>query len=628
VADRLSEKESIEWVAHASRQIQSGQAVAFTPQEISAVLRPVVCDLNMPGTTADASISQLWFFAEGRVGRTQAEMLKRLISSWPVQEAAELNYVGVYQPRSESGAYRSDPGIGHVTEELAELCRTRGIALRIFETSLILGGAPRELRPRDILSRFLSLLHAFKREIEERSPQYFDFHALRCLVGANRELNLVTADTASELLVRMSGTEAASSGHTVQIISRHDTPVSVFCDHISTAFNMSLLPVEGSGALNAIDRAFSKRLGCIQDYLTCGTRELKSTEACQLACIQPEAERGEETQVEYFESVRQALDQAAAVRKQHIADMPKRLTKKTIGRHASELSYYTGGSTGAVVVLLNALGQGLEYWYRLMDRLVDNYRVIIWESRGTVASPQPFGLADQVDDLEAVLDHEGIEACHVVCWCTSPKVAVDFHLRHPAAFRSMTLFNSTFKCDGSPEEFDTPYEKNLYTLCRMLVRKPGMAGSVMKTFQSRTEENEVEILEGPDTEQMSVAVLSMMNAELKPYVLGPFRTEETTLNYAHQMMDFWANDSRQKAADVRIPVLLIGAEYDQIISPASSELGGELFPNARHVHLAGATHYFLYDRAEAVADLLKTFFENPDELPVTEHKPAAVAQAS
>lgn len=634
VADSLSQNQATEWVANAAGQVEHGKAAVYTPQEISALLRPAGGNPNGPDTTADASISEFWFFADGRVGRSQVEKFTRLISSWPTPCAHELNYVGVYRSVvGDSDAYRRESGgsttrpAGGITEELAALCGARGITLRIFEAPLIVGHVPPRLQPRETIYQFLSLLHVFKAEIEERSPQYFDFHALRCLTKANAALNLVTADAASELLVRAGRTEAPP-GCAFRIISRHDIPLSAFCDRISTAFNLSLLPVEDPGVLNAIDRAFGERLGCIQDHFMLGAREHTGTETCRVACIQPQAELGEEAQIEHFESVRQTLDEAAALRRQRSAEMPNRLTKKTIDRNASELPYYAGGSTGDVVVLLNALGQGLEYWYRLMDRLVDNYRLIIWESRGTVAPPLPFGLADQVDDLEAVLENEGVDACHVVCWCTSPKVAIDFHLRHPSVFRSMTFLNSTFKCDGSPEEFDTAYEKNLYTLCRMLVRKPGMAGSVMKTFQSRTEENEVEVLEGPDNEQMSVTVLSMMNAELKAYVLGPFKTEETTLNYAHQMMDFWANDSRQKAARVTIPVLLIGAEYDQVISPASSEMGAELFPNARHVHLTGATHYFLHDRAEMLSGLLKTFFENPGELPVTERKQAAVAQAS
>ncbi|MGZ4843415.1 MAG: alpha/beta fold hydrolase [Candidatus Angelobacter sp.] len=461
-------------------------------------------------------------------------------------------------------------------------------------------------------------------EIEERSPQYFDFHALRCFAPRNAALNLIAADTASELLLRMARAEIPE-GHSCWIGSPEDTAVSALCERLSLAYNLSILPVEDPGTLNAVDRAFHERLGRIQEYLT-GKPERPAGEV-NGAAEPNDAVFGEEDQIELFESVRRNQDNAAASRRQRIANLPGRLIKKTIVRKGSELSYYVAGSTGPVVVLLNALGQSLEYWYRLMDTLMESYRVIIWEARGTISPPQPFGLSDQADDLEEVLRHEDVEACHAVCWCTSPKVAIDFHLRRPSVFLTMTFLNATFKCDGSPEEFDTPYEKNLASLCRMLVKKPAMASSVMKTFQSRSEENEIEILEGPDSEQMSISVLSMMSAELKPYVLGPFRTEETTLNYAHQMMDFWANDSRQKASRVTIPVLLIGAEHDQVISPDSSEMGARLFPNARHVHLTGATHYFLYDRAELLAGLLKMFFENSGELPIKQRARAVVAQA-
>jgi pimeloyl-ACP methyl ester carboxylesterase len=632
-AESVPAIEAIEWVANAAGQIDGRRAAVCTAQEISARLQPALHDVNASGTRADASISEVWCFADGRANRGRVETLTRLVSCWADTHAAELNYVAAYRPSAnDSGeqrrnARRSTARQAGVTPELYQLCGQRGIALRTFETSLIVGNVASRLQARDPVSQFLSLLYAFKLEIEERSPQYFDFHALRCVAAGHAALDLLTADTASELLTRI-GRETPQ-GRVFRIGSRQNVPFAALCDCISVAFNMSLLPVDDPGVLNAIDRAFCERLECIQDYWAPGAAERPGMKTGQEVCIQPQdGELSEEAQVRYFESVRKALDQAAAVRSQRIADLPNRLTRKTIARNASELTYSVNGSTGPVVVLLNALGQGLEYWYRLMDELVDEYRLIIWESRGTNGPFRPFGLADQVDDLEAVLEHEGVAACHVVCWCTSPKVAIDFHLRHPSILRSMTFLNSTFKCDGSPEELDTPYEKNLYSLCRMLVRKPGMAASVMKTFQSRTEENEVEVLEGTDSEQMSVTVLSMMNAELKPYVLGPFQTEETTLNYAHQMMDFWANDSRQKAARVTIPVLLIGAEYDQIISPASSEMGAGLFPVAWHVHLTGATHYFLYDRAEMLSGLLKTFFENPGELPIAQHKLPAVAHAS
>jgi pimeloyl-ACP methyl ester carboxylesterase len=123
------------------------------------------------------------------------------------------------------------------------------------------------------------------------------------------------------------------------------------------------------------------------------------------------------------------------------------------------------------------------------------------------------------------------------------------------------------------------------------------------------------MLESPDGEQVSVAVLSRMNGNLKSYVLAPFRTEATTVNYARQLIDFWACDVRAQASMISVPVLLISAEYDQIATPAASREAAILFPNARSLCVKGATHYCLYDRPEFVAGLLKQFFEHPDGIP-------------
>jgi len=151
----------------------------------------------------------------------------------------------------------------------------------------------------------------------------------------------------------------------------------------------------------------------------------------------------------------------------------------------------------------------------------------------------------------------------------------------------------------------------------MLVRKPVMAPSVMSTLKARTQQGEIEMLEGSDSEQLSVSVLSLMNANLKPHVLAPFKTEATTINYAHQLVDFWNQDVRPKAGKVNVPVLLISSEYDQVATPAASTEAAKLFPIARHIHVKGATHYCLYDRPEFMAGLLKTFFANPADILVS-----------
>jgi pimeloyl-ACP methyl ester carboxylesterase len=395
-------------------------------------------------------------------------------------------------------------------------------------------------------------------------------------------------------------------------ITSHDyTDLSDLCERLGAAYGLGLLSVDDFASLNAIDRAFHERLAGLEECFAGQDVKLPNTQASVDDFSLEDTTFGEDEQIELFTLLRADQDEALAAHRARAAELPSRLSRKTIEAHGSELHYYVGGSRGDAVVVLNDLGQGLEYWYRLLDNLIGSHRVIIWEPRGTTAPPPPFGVAEQVDDLDAVLQQEGIENAHLIGWCTGPKVAIDFYLRRPAAVRSMVFLNSTFKCDGSLEELNSPYEQNVESLLRMLVKKPVMATTVKKTFQAPAETNEIELLKGVDGEEASVSVLSLMNTHLKANVLVPFKTEQTTLNYAHQLIDFWSRDVRTRASEVTVPVFLIAAEYDQVATPAGSKAACDLFPNARYLCVQGATHYCLYDRPEFLASVLKGFFADP-----------------
>lgn len=625
-----SPEEMTDLISHALFQVMSG-AVAISRSEIGDRVRPAGAD---PDTEAlrqifFTGIDEAWFFTSSRSSAKQAKLRERLIAACSTIGTKEFNDVLFDDEHGDAPADSKNP-VANKTSERASDSRfsqyfiPKNIKHRSFRMSLIAGGHPALGRNGGVLSGFLAGLHSFKTEIEERSPQYFDFQALRCFAPADGTLNVLPASIASELLLRIAR-NPRTAGSSFSIVSPRSTPFSALCERISMVYGVGLLPVEDFAELNAIDRAFHERACGLWDYFS-GGEDLPFVEAYLAADLLPETEVfDDEAQVQLLESTRRNQDEARAAREQRIADLPGTLERKTIARDGSDLTYCVGGTAGPAVVLLNALGQGLEVWYRLIDRLIDQYRVIIWEPRGTVSPPPPFGLVDQVNDLGAVLQNEAIETCHLVGWCTGPKVAVDFYLRRPAAVRSMAFLNSTFKCDGSPEEFDTSYEKNLEFLCRRLIRKPAMATSIMNTFQARVEEPETDLLEATDGEWMSAKVLSLANAKVKSWVLAPFRNEETTLNYAHQLVDFWANDARPKARQVQVPVLLMSAEYDEIVTPATSGMGAELFPNAWHVDVPAATHYCLYDRPEFVAGLLDTFFKNPSDIPVHQRAQAALA---
>jgi len=562
----------------------------------------------------------------GRFGRP-AGAVRDLLTALRELRAAEFNYV-----RMACGSGASD---GRVTEEsgsvrgfagdrpsgierglerkVVERCEALNIGRRIFRTSLVFDETlPLARAGGEGFFQFLAALHSLKGEIEGRHPEYFEYQALRCQAPADAMLNLVRAEDAAELMLRIAR-DPETSGGCFYIANPEGVRFDGLCERVGEAYEVSLLPVVALEELNAIDLLFHERLAGFHACLTPPGEDSDGRHAYRTADFAPGlAPFGAEEQLALLRAVRDKQDVARAARDVRVAGVVGALERRVIDRGGSGLTYYAGGSGAPAVVLLNAVGQGLYYWHGLIERLMRRRRVITWEPRGLDNAPRPFRLGDHVDDLEAILKEEGVDTCHLVGWCTGPKVAVEFHLRHPEVAASLVFLNCSFKHPGSPPELDTAYERNLESLCRVLDRRPETAGSMMKALRSQVIDADPERLDETDAARLAADMLSMMSLNLREHVLSPFRTEETLSNYSRQLLDFMAYDATAGARRVRAPVLLVSSEYDKVASPDMSSMAAEHFPAARHVQVRGASHYCLYDRPELLADLIETFFQNPE----------------
>jgi pimeloyl-ACP methyl ester carboxylesterase len=544
--------------------------------------------------SSDIRIDEAWLISES----SERVQFGRLLSNLARLGAKEFNYIG-------------GPGSRDIEREVIKQCDASCLRYRIFRTGSII--SPSLLSPgrkREGFNGFLSALYDTKNEVEEHLPEYFEYRALRCWAPDDACFNLIRADQAADIISRIAK-RPDTLGNRYDVASRETVSFADLCERIGIVYGLSLLTVDNLESLNAIDRLFHQRLNGFHEHFK-ASEEIAGEDTYQAAS--EDVLLDEEAQVALFEAILGNQNAVRDARRERIADFPGSLERKTIGRGESELSYYSGGSGETLIILLNALGQGLHYWYRLMDNLMRSHRVVIWEPRGIVSPPPPFGIKDQVDDLEAVLEAEAADTCYLIGWCTGPKVATEFYLRHPTAVLAMGFLNSTFRCLGGPEEYETDYEHNLEPLCRLLNRRPETAASVMKSLQASISGNSIDLLEESDPEELAAGVLSLINVDLKQDVLMPFRNESIMLNYSHQVFDFWSHNTLEHAARVQIPVLVIGSEYDKSASPAMSRLAAELFPTARYVQLQGATHYCFYDRPDLIAELIERFFDDPDAL--------------
>ncbi len=111
------------------------------------------------------------------------------------------------------------------------------------------------------------------------------------------------------------------------------------------------------------------------------------------------------------------------------------------------LAYLDTGGTGEAVALLHAGTGSKAVWEKQLPALAAaGFRAIAPSRRGHLGSdPGPEDAPGTGSgDLAALLDHLGIERCHVVGTAAGGMVALDFALSHPARAVTLTLACTIF----------------------------------------------------------------------------------------------------------------------------------------------------------------------------------------
>jgi len=271
------------------------------------------------------------------------------------------------------------------------------------------------------------------------------------------------------------------------------------------------------------------------------------------------------------------------------------------------LSYYAGGSGEQTIVIVNAYGQGLTYWTKIIANLLDTYRIIVWLPRGngfdTVGVSRYYPVTGHREDLKRVVANERVEKCVFLGWCTGPKLILDYYSRHPDDIASMIFLGATFKNLPGQAQLDTEYERGLDPLFKLVHDRPQLAGRFKESLQ-------LVLLAGKANPDSAAEVMQMPGSpcsDLKEAVIEPYLTDEGVVNYARQILDFWNHDASELFAGVRVPVLFITGEYDRIASTGMAQTAAQLIPGARYMEIKGGSHYLQYEESSLTARIIKLF---------------------
>ncbi len=482
-----------------------------------------------------------------------------------------------------------------------DLSVTGGV--RHFRTALTIGTAPASDIAQEGVLHVLTVLFALKAEFEARAADLFDYRALRCPIAPDAPINILPVEVAAAMVLAIA--DRPPDGGTEHIIAATtDLDGETFLETVGSAYDVGLLggvPAPGATGGTSLDTLFERRLAGF------AMQAALSPHADDAPPDGPAFDGARFAALVGATRDRQAADQRAM--EACTAAAPD--WSDEVARDGHPLRYNYVGESGAVLVLINALGQGQEAWSRLVAHLSRRFRVLSWDLRGLAACDPVMTITDHVDDLAAILDHARADRAHLVAWCTGPKIAAAFANRFPARVASLTLLNTTIKSGITPAALDTPYERNFESLCRALDQRPAMAGPIRASLTASADVAEGDLL-GDDAGAADSAVMLAMNRALRRPVLRPFDSDATLLRYAAQVTDFWHDDASISLKALSKPVLILAAEYDSVATAKSSIFVADVISQTTTTTISGATHYFLYDRADHTARLIEWFASRVD----------------
>jgi pimeloyl-ACP methyl ester carboxylesterase len=142
---------------------------------------------------------------------------------------------------------------------------------------------------------------------------------------------------------------------------------------------------------------------------------------------------------------------------------------------------WRGEGDGVPLILSNGLGTIPQAWPALM-KPDSGYRVRTWYYRGTFGSQRPsdpsrIRVEDHVDDLIALMDHEGIERALVAGWSIGVNIAFEMAERHPDRVAGLMAVagvpGGTFGTMGAPLRIPRRLRRPVATRAARVLRTAG-----------------------------------------------------------------------------------------------------------------------------------------------------------
>lgn len=234
---------------------------------------------------------------------------------------------------------------------------------------------------------------------------------------------------------------------------------------------------------------------------------------------------------------------------------------------------------GEPLIFLNGVMMTAQSWVLQTSLFRQRYRCVLHDFRGQLLSDkpeEPWTLEDHVEDLRALLDHLGIDTCHIIGTSYGGEVGLIFAYTHPQRVRSLSVISAVSEVGPELDRAVEIWAETALDAPDDLYRV-----SVPSNFsQSFVDANRQVIEQGE-------ARIRACPPEFFSGLVG--------LIDAFRKLDVTAELPR-----IECPTLVLVGERDALKPPRYSRLIADEIPNSEYLTIPGAGHAVIIEKPNEV----------------------------
>jgi len=267
-----------------------------------------------------------------------------------------------------------------------------------------------------------------------------------------------------------------------------------------------------------------------------------------------------------------------------------------------KLCYEISGE-GYPLFLIHGFGAKKESWIAQIPVLSKHYKVISVDNRGAGKSERPeaeYTMEVFADDINALMEHLGIEKAHIAGWSLGGMIVQNFVLKYPGRVNKLILINTNY---GFPDESGPEVYKNM-RLEEIKMKKE----DPVKAWWSGTRRGYYIKFRKALEADPSKKWYGLWSAEdlIEMSTIDP--PTEKDVNFQAEALK--THDTFERLSMIKSPTLILAASHDRLMSKSTQEQIHDKILTSTLVFIDKAGHSSPLEKAPEVNQKIIDFLKN------------------